>query len=101
MRNTIRYPHCSKYGWTHPSTPTRQRYGWRNVCAMSRVSGDHDDRTSGDASNPRSWPVRRTESFGGVPVRTTAGRPEVALIRPRSEDAKVVWALPKGAKDEG
>lgn len=53
-----------------------------------------------DPNNPRTWPVERAESYGGVVVRTTAAGPEVALIRPRTADGKIVWALPKGAKKE-
>ena len=41
-------------------------------------------------------------SFGGVVVDVRNGdEPQVALIRPCSNDDKVVWALPKGAKEEG
>ena len=53
------------------------------------------------AKESASWPVRRVESFGGVVVRTGADGLEVALIRPMSEDDKVAWALPKGAKEAG
>jgi 8-oxo-dGTP pyrophosphatase MutT (NUDIX family) len=62
-----------------------------------------------------TWPVRHVASYGGVVVRSTDNGPEVALIRPMSSDSKddgqraprdaqrskEVWALPKGAKEEG
>ncbi len=51
--------------------------------------------------DPRSWPVKRTESYGGVVVRRTEVGDEVLLIRPRTDDGKVVWALPKGMKEDG
>jgi ADP-ribose pyrophosphatase YjhB (NUDIX family) len=51
--------------------------------------------------DPRSWPVERTESFGGVVVRDGADGPEVLLIKPRTDDGKIVWALPKGAREDG
>jgi ADP-ribose pyrophosphatase YjhB (NUDIX family) len=50
----------------------------------------------------QSWPVKRTESYGGVVVRPAADGHDVLLIRPRADaDKPVVWALPKGAKEEG
>lgn len=49
--------------------------------------------------DPRTWPVKRVESYGGIVVRPAAGDFEVALIRPASDDGKVIWALPKGAAD--
>ena len=52
----------------------------------------------GETSNPRSWPVKSATSYGGVVVREGSDGPEVALIRPKGTK-KVVWALPKGAKD--
>jgi 8-oxo-dGTP pyrophosphatase MutT (NUDIX family) len=45
--------------------------------------------------------VRREFSAGGVLVRRMRGRWWVALVRPRRDDAKVVWALPKGLIDPG
>ena len=52
-----------------------------------------------ERDDPRTWPVQRTESYGGVVVRPSGDTYEVALIRPRSDEGKVVWALPKGAKE--
>lgn len=54
---------------------------------------------SREPDDPRSWPVKRTESYGGVVVDTSSEVATVALIRPRSTDGKTVWALPKGAKE--
>jgi 8-oxo-dGTP pyrophosphatase MutT (NUDIX family) len=45
--------------------------------------------------------VRREFSAGGVLVRRMQGRWWVAAIRPRRDDARVVWALPKGLIDAG
>jgi 8-oxo-dGTP pyrophosphatase MutT (NUDIX family) len=45
--------------------------------------------------------MRREFSAGGVVVRRMRGRWWVALVRPRRNDAKVVWALPKGLIDAG
>jgi 8-oxo-dGTP pyrophosphatase MutT (NUDIX family) len=45
--------------------------------------------------------VRREFSAGGVLVRRMRGRWWVAIVRPRRDDAKVVWALPKGLIDAG
>ena len=45
--------------------------------------------------------MRREFSAGGVLVRRMRGRWWVALVRPRRDDAKVVWALPKGLIDDG
>ncbi len=52
----------------------------------------------GAGTDPRSWPVKAATSYGGIVLRPGSGGLEVALIRPRRE-GKVVWALPKGAKD--
>jgi 8-oxo-dGTP pyrophosphatase MutT (NUDIX family) len=52
-------------------------------------------------ANSRAWPVKRTESFGGVVVRDNDGLAEVALIRVRNLKGKDVWALPKGGADPG
>jgi len=49
----------------------------------------------------RSWPVKRTESYGGVAVREHEGRHEVALIRVRNLKGSAVWALPKGGREPG
>ncbi len=46
-------------------------------------------------------PVRREFSAGGVVVRRMRGRWWVALVRPRRDDSRVVWALPKGLIDPG
>ena len=45
--------------------------------------------------------MRREFSAGGVVVRRMRGRGWVAVLRPRRDDAKVVWALPKGLIDAG
>ncbi len=45
--------------------------------------------------------MRREFSAGGVVVRRMRGRWWVAVVRPRRDDAKVVWALPKGLIDAG
>jgi 8-oxo-dGTP pyrophosphatase MutT (NUDIX family) len=45
--------------------------------------------------------VRREFSAGGVVVRRMRGRWWVAVVRPRRDDAKAVWALPKGLIDRG
>jgi len=47
------------------------------------------------------WPVKRTESYGGVVLRNRDGAEEVALIRVRNLKGKDVWALPKGAAEPG
>ena len=60
-------------------------------------------RSSKDAAAGRggstTWPVKSTTSYGGIVVRTGGDGAEVALIKPRSDDGKEVWALPKGAKE--
>ncbi|HEX5585118.1 NUDIX hydrolase [Gaiella sp.] len=45
--------------------------------------------------------MRRELSAGGVVVRRMRGRWWVAVVRPRRDDAKIVWALPKGLIDAG
>ncbi|HEX5583862.1 NUDIX hydrolase [Gaiella sp.] len=45
--------------------------------------------------------MRREFSAGGVVVRRMRGRWWVATVRPRRDDRKVVWALPKGLIDAG
>ena len=45
--------------------------------------------------------MRREFSAGGVLVRRMRGHWWLAAIRPRRDDAKVVWALPKGLIDTG
>ena len=52
-------------------------------------------------SNTRGWPVKRTESFGGVVVREQNETYEVALIRVRNLKGKDVWSLPKGGAEPG
>jgi ADP-ribose pyrophosphatase YjhB (NUDIX family) len=65
----------------------------------------HSDASAAGGSDPKTWPVKTATSFGGVVVRESADGFEVALIRPQSADVKKgnkeVWALPKGAKEEG
>ena len=45
--------------------------------------------------------MRREFSAGGVLVRRMRGRWWVAVTRPRRDDGKIVWALPKGLIDPG
>jgi 8-oxo-dGTP pyrophosphatase MutT (NUDIX family) len=45
--------------------------------------------------------MRREFSAGGVVVRRMRGRWWAALVRPRRDDGKRVWALPKGLIDPG
>ena len=45
--------------------------------------------------------MKREFSAGGVLVKRMQGRWWLAAIRPRRDDAKVVWALPKGLIDAG
>ncbi len=45
--------------------------------------------------------VRREFSAGGVVVRRIRGRWWLAVVRPRRDDGKEVWALPKGLIDQG
>jgi 8-oxo-dGTP pyrophosphatase MutT (NUDIX family) len=45
-------------------------------------------------------PVKREFSAGGVLVRTVAGRPHLAAIRPQGKPAGT-WVLPKGNIDPG
>ena len=54
----------------------------------------------GEGTNPSNWPVKSATSYGGVVLREGPDGLEVALIRPKGAK-KVVWALPKGAKDAG
>jgi ADP-ribose pyrophosphatase YjhB (NUDIX family) len=60
-------------------------------------------RSSGaDGTNPRAWPVKLAESFGGVVVRTMPdGSHDVALIKTRNLKGAEVWALPKGGAEPG
>ncbi len=64
------------------------------------------------SADPNTWPVKRATSHGGVVVRQgsaqgsaqsseRSGEPEVALIRPMSQDDRQVWALPKGTPEPG
>jgi 8-oxo-dGTP pyrophosphatase MutT (NUDIX family) len=45
-------------------------------------------------SDPKTWPVRRAVSAGGVVIRTGEQGPEVVMVRPRGRQD--VWGLPKG-----
>ncbi len=45
--------------------------------------------------------MRRELSAGGVVARRMRGRWWIATIRPRRDDGRVVWALPKGLVDPG
>ncbi len=58
-------------------------------------------RRESPGEDPRRWPVRRAESFGGVVVSSGDGRHEVALIRTKNMKGKEVWTLPKGTAEEG
>lgn len=51
-------------------------------------------------ADPRRWPVRHAESFGGVVVRPTTEGHEVILIRTHNLKGEDVWTLPKGTADE-
>jgi ADP-ribose pyrophosphatase YjhB (NUDIX family) len=51
--------------------------------------------------DPKRWPVRRAESYGGVVLRTTEARSEVVLIRTKNLKGKDAWSLPKGGREEG
>ena len=77
-------------------TPPRPR---GSAADATGAGVDEDAPASG--SDPKRWPVRTTTSYGGVVVREAAAGLEVALIRPQSAEDKQVWALPKGAKEEG
>lgn len=57
--------------------------------------------TGKDPADPRRWPVRRAESFGGVVVRPTTDGHEVILIRTHNLKGEDVWTLPKGTADDG
>lgn len=50
-------------------------------------------------SSSSTWPVRRTESYGGVVVRDSEKGPEVVLIQVRNLSGELIWALPKGMAD--
>lgn len=52
-------------------------------------------------SDPKRWPVKRAESFGGVVVRHTDSGYEVAMIRTHNLKGKTVWTLPKGTAEPG
>lgn len=51
--------------------------------------------------NKQNDRVRREFSAGGVVVRRMRGRWWAAVVRPRRDDGRVVWALPKGLIDPG
>jgi 8-oxo-dGTP pyrophosphatase MutT (NUDIX family) len=55
----------------------------------------------GTRPDPKKWPVRRAESYGGVVCRPGSGELEVALIRTKNLREKDVWSLPKGGREEG
>ncbi len=55
----------------------------------------------GARPDPKKWPVRRAESYGGVVFRLGDGELEVALIRTKNLREKDVWSLPKGGREEG
>ena len=51
--------------------------------------------------DPKSFPVRRAESYGGVVLRNTGETMEVAMIRTKNLKDEPVWTLPKGTREEG
>jgi 8-oxo-dGTP diphosphatase len=65
----------------------------------------------GSGTESRKWPVKFTESYGGVVLREPNGSTrdgsspngsyDVALIRVRNLKGKDVWALPKGGREPG
>ena len=65
------------------------------------MSPDPRSRREGTGSDPKHWPVRRAESFGGVVMRSEDGGHEVILIRTRNLKGKEVWTLPKGTAEKG
>jgi ADP-ribose pyrophosphatase YjhB (NUDIX family) len=84
-----------------PARPTPERSGGD----MSNRIGSARPGAATSDSDPKTWPVKIATSYGGVVVREGSDGLEVALIRPQSDDPakakKPVWALPKGAKEEG
>jgi 8-oxo-dGTP diphosphatase len=65
----------------------------------TRSDGVHSPPDPGK-QDPKRWPVRRAESYGGVVVRTTDAEPEVVLIRTKNLKGKDAWALPKGGRED-
>jgi 8-oxo-dGTP pyrophosphatase MutT (NUDIX family) len=61
--------------------------------------GTRSPRASSE--DPKSWPVKRAQSFGGVVVRAEEDVLSVAMIRTRNLKGDSVWTLPKGTPDEG
>lgn len=55
----------------------------------------------GERPDPKKWPVRHADSYGGVVFRPGEGELEIALIRTKSLRGKELWALPKGGREEG
>ncbi len=53
------------------------------------------------SEDPKHWPVKSAESFGGVVVRSEGDALAVAMIRTRNLKGEPVWTLPKGTPDEG
>jgi ADP-ribose pyrophosphatase YjhB (NUDIX family) len=62
-------------------------------------SGPRSARTG--RGDPKSFPVKRAESYGGVVVRDAGGVIQVAMIRTRNLKDEPVWTLPKGMREEG
>src|SRR5438445_13095890 len=60
-----------------------------------------EGRSPAPTTDPKTWPVRRAESFGGIVLRRHGDQTEVALIRTRNLKNEQVWALPKGVREEG
>src|SRR5919108_4890296 len=58
-------------------------------------------RSRRESPDPKRWPVRRAESFGGVVVRSGDNVHEVVLIRTTNLKGDEVWTLPKGTAEEG
>ena len=52
------------------------------------------------SSDPKSFPVKRAESYGGVVLRPDTDDVQVAMIRTRNLKNEQVWTLPKGTREE-
>src|ERR1051325_2576711 len=79
----------------HETTANRPNLRQRILRAMA------PGRPDATSSDPKRWPVRRAEPFGGVVVRSDEEGLSVAMIRTRNLKGDAVWTLPKGTPDEG
>ena len=52
------------------------------------------------SEDPRSFPVKRAESYGGVVVRREGDVVQLAMIRTRNLKGEQVWTLPKGMREQ-